>query len=331
MRADQIERRLAMLGEQGAVVVDPRQTYVDEDVLPERASGMVEGAVLLRDAKVGPAAHIRAGTLLEEEAVTAHAVGLKHTILLSFVTFGSLINLCDALVAGGTSRADHSEIGSGFIHFNYTPWGKRGDKATPSLMGDVVHGVFLRQPRVFLGGAGGLVGPRSIGFGSVTAAGQVVRRDVPPGRLVHGRTPEFDIKHQPTKLDSAEPRAQRNVEYIAQLVALSAWYREVRLARVPDAPQHEHLRIVFEEAARIVQSGIEERVRRLDAFLKARGRSPVKLDLDPAVGRCPLDVSPTEPYVDHVQWVQKLPDDAVEEATHWLHNIAQAVIASGGG
>lgn len=373
MRADGIERRIAALGEKGAVVVDPRQTYVDEDVLPERilagavlhpgtrlrgartflgpgaqvgcegpatlidtvlgenaevASGMVEGAVLLRDAKVGPAAHIRAGTLLEEEAVTAHAVGLKHTILLSFVTFGSLINLCDALIAGGTSRANHSEVGSGFIHFNYTPWGERGDKATASLVGDVVHGVFLREPRIFLGGAGGLVGPRSIGYGSVTAAGQVVRRDIPPGRLVRARAPELDIKHAPGKLDSVEPRARRNVEYIAQLVALSAWYREVRIARVPAAPRHEHVRIVLEEAARNVKSGIEERVRRLDAFLEQRGRPPSKLDLAPDVGRCPLDVSAAEPYVDHVQWVQALPEAQVDQATRWLQSIADAVIAS---
>jgi len=375
MRADQIEQRIAALGEQGAVVIDPRQTYVDEDVLPERisagavlhpgtrlrgartflgpgaqvgcegpatlidtvlgenvevASGMLEGAVVLRGAKVGPAAHIRAGTLLEEEAVTAHAVGLKHTILLSFVTFGSLINLCDALIAGGTSRANHSEVGSGFIHFNYTPWGERGDKATPSLVGDVVHGVFLREPRVFLGGAGGLVGPRSIGYGSVTAAGQVVRRGVPAGRLVHGGTPEFDIRHAPGKLDSVEPRAQRNIEYTAQLVALLAWYREVRIARVPATPRHEHVRIVLEEAASNVHLCIEERVGRLDAFLEQRGRPPCKLDLAPDVGRCPLDVSATEPYVDHVQWVQALPEAEVDRATRWLQNIADAVIASAG-
>src|SRR6185436_10422934 len=120
----------------------------------------------------------------EEEASTAHAVGLKQTILLSFVTLGSLINFCDLLMAGGTSREDHSEVGSGFIHFNFTPWGRSGDKATPSLIGDVTAGVFLRQPRIFLGGLSGIVGPQKVGFGSCTVAGQVLRREVPPNRLV---------------------------------------------------------------------------------------------------------------------------------------------------
>ena len=156
------------------------------------ASGYVEEAVLLRGARLGADAHVREGTLLEEEASTAHAVRLKHTVLLAFVTLGSLVNFCDVLMAGGTSRQDHSEVGSGFIHFNFTPWGRAGDKATPSLLGDVVRGVFLDQPRIFLGGAGGMVGPRVVGYGSVVGAGQVLRRDVPEGRLVVAPPPEVD-------------------------------------------------------------------------------------------------------------------------------------------
>jgi hypothetical protein len=121
---------------------------------------------------------------MEEEASTAHAVGLKHTVLMSFVTMGSLINFCDGLISGGKSRREHTEVGSGFIHFNYTPWGNSGDKATPSLIGDVVHGVFLRQPRIFLGGLSGIVGPQKVGFGSFTIAGQIVRKEIPSNRVV---------------------------------------------------------------------------------------------------------------------------------------------------
>src|SRR5262245_64276449 len=117
---------------------------------------------MLRDTRVGSNAHIRVGTLLEEEASTAHAVGLKHTILMSFVTMGSLINFCDALISGGKSRREHTEVGSGFIHFNYTTWGHNGDKATPSLIGDVVNGEFIRNERIFLGGLSGIVGPQKV-------------------------------------------------------------------------------------------------------------------------------------------------------------------------
>jgi UDP-N-acetylglucosamine/UDP-N-acetylgalactosamine diphosphorylase len=60
------------------------------------ASGFVRDAVLLAGAGLGGNAHVREGTLLEEQASTGHAVGLKQSILLSFATLGSLINFCDA-------------------------------------------------------------------------------------------------------------------------------------------------------------------------------------------------------------------------------------------
>src|SRR5690606_7218348 len=179
------------LGPGAEVGVEGPATLVDA-VLGAGArvdAGYVEGAVLLAKARAGWGAHLRPGTLLEEEASTAHCVGLKHTILLSFVTLGSLINFCDVLMAGGTSRRDHSEVGSGFIHFNFTPWGEHGDKATPTLVGDVAHGVFLRERRIFLGGAGGMVGPGRVGYGSVTAAGQVIRRPVAAECLVLESSP----------------------------------------------------------------------------------------------------------------------------------------------
>jgi len=111
--------------------------------------GSFKQSVFLEKANVGPGAQVREGCLLEEEASGAHCVGLKQTILFPFVTLGSLINFCDCLMAGGTSRNDHSEVGSSYVHFNYTP---DGDKTTASLFGDVPRGVMLDQPPIFLGG-----------------------------------------------------------------------------------------------------------------------------------------------------------------------------------
>ena len=137
----------AKIGIEGPAVLE--NSIIGENA--EVASGHLKEAVMLRNARVGSNAHIRAGTLLEEEASTAHAVGLKHTILMSFVTMGSLINFCDGLISGGRSRREHTEVGSGFIHFNFTPRGQSGDKATPSLIGDVAHGVFLGSLEFFWG------------------------------------------------------------------------------------------------------------------------------------------------------------------------------------
>jgi hypothetical protein len=286
------------------------------------ASGYAEGAVLLRGARAGANAHLREGTVMEEECSTAHAVGLKQTILLSYVTLGSLINFCDLLMAGGSSRDDHSEVGSGFIHFNFTPWGRRGDKATPSLIGDVVRGVFLRHPRIFLGGAGGMVGPRAVGYGAVVAAGQVVRRDVAPARLVVQRAPELDIPVEQPPASKVDGITQRNVEYIAQLHALRAWYREVRLPRIP--PAAEGARIVLAEAVVNIELGIAERLKRLGSYLAERGRR--LSDLTPLEQPpCPLKLAGIVPQVDHVAWVQGLAAPEVDVLASWLDAVAGAV------
>ena len=190
------------------------------------ASGYAVNSVLLEGASLGSGAHVRDGCLLEEQASVAHTVGLKQTILLPFVTLGSLINFCDCLMSGGRSRSDHSEVGSSYIHFNFTP---DGDKATPSLFGDVSHGVLLDQPPVFLGGQGGAVGPLTVGFGSVVAAGSVLRSDVAPGKLVVvGAPPAMIVDRTPGEYRALARSVAKNLRFLGELTALEAWHRHVR-------------------------------------------------------------------------------------------------------
>jgi len=133
------------LGDEAPVTVIDCQ--VGSDV--ELRGGYFAESVFLNHAVLGSGAQIRPGCLLEEESGVNHCVGMKQTILFPFVQLGSLINFCDCLMAGGTSRKNHSEVGSSYIHFNYTP---HQDKATASLIGDVPRGVMLREPPIFLGG-----------------------------------------------------------------------------------------------------------------------------------------------------------------------------------
>ena len=128
--ASTLIRTGAKIGKGGACVV--RDCAIGRDV--ELSSGSFEDAVFLAGASFGPSGHVRAGTLFEEGATAAHAVGTKQTILLPWATLGSNINACDLVLAGGTGAKDHSEIGSVFIHFNYTPFG-HSDWQT--IVGDV--------------------------------------------------------------------------------------------------------------------------------------------------------------------------------------------------
>jgi UDP-N-acetylglucosamine/UDP-N-acetylgalactosamine diphosphorylase len=287
----------------------------------EIASGYVKGAVLLAGAKLGANAHVREGTLLEEEASTAHAVGLKQTVLLSFVTLGSLINFCDALMAGGTSRSDHAEVGSGFIHFNFTPWGTSGDKATPSLFGDVVDGVFLDQARIFLGGAGGAVGPRRVGFGAITAAGNVVRKDVAADQLVSEPAPTLQRPSRgPSKSRVATVR-EPNAAFVGELAALRAWYREVRIGRLGDAAPAA-VRIPAAAAVPVIDACIAERLKRLGALVDEHGgawRAPAIAAEPP----CPIALR-REP-AEHVAWVRSVTPDERAALRGWLGEIAADV------
>ncbi|OGR22991.1 MAG: protein GlmU [Desulfobacterales bacterium RIFOXYA12_FULL_46_15] len=189
--------------------------------------GFFNGAVFAGDNTFGSGAHVRNGTILEEEANAAHTVGLKQTILFPFVTLGSLINFCDCFMAGGTNRKDHSEVGSSFIHFNYTP---HQDKATPSMMGDVHHGVMLNSRPIFLGGQGGLVGPVRIAYGCLSAAGSIIRKnELRNDRLLLGGTyKEISIQRDYNSYKNISHIFNNNIYYIAGLIALKSWYKYIR-------------------------------------------------------------------------------------------------------
>ena len=146
---------------------------------------------------------------------------------MPFVPLGSLINFCDCLMAGGTSRKNHSEVGSSYIHFNFTP---NQDKATASLIGDVPRGVMLDQPPIFLGGQGGMVGP---------VADRVSARSWPPASSAGKDVPEEGtlvvaagaarrrrgaaLRRRGLRRRSAAS-SQNNFIYVGNLHALRQWY-----------------------------------------------------------------------------------------------------------
>jgi UDP-N-acetylglucosamine/UDP-N-acetylgalactosamine diphosphorylase len=304
----------ALIGSEGpATLVD---CAVDSGA--EFCSGFAEGAVLFRGAKLGGSAHVRPATILEESASTAHAVGLKQTVLMSFVALGSLINACDLLVAGGTSKDDHSEVGSGFIHFNFTPWGERGDKATPSLVGNVHEGAFLNRRRVFVGGLSGLVGPGEVGFGSVTAAGQVIRRKVGVDRLSASAAPTIDRPRKVGPLFAVDPQKLRaNFNYIGQLCALRAWYGHVRLARV-GATGDVHREVLL-AGVRAIDAMIAERLSRLRQYSGEQRGDIGAFDKQAAPPVAFVEAAfAHRPELAHVDWVRSLDAAVVDAGVAWL-------------
>lgn len=320
------------LGREGPVVL--RDCALGKGAKVSR--GSAEGAVLLAGAALGPDAHVRAGTILEEEASTAHSVGLKQSILMPFATLGSQINFCDCLLAGGRSRQDHSEVGSGFIHFNFTPFGANGDKATASIFGDVPRGVGLRAPRIFLGGSGGVVGPVRTGFGVVLAAGSVYRRDYGDGLLVYSeRLPERAASFDPLQVRGAGRKIDRSLDYAAELRALQAFYRHLRSSAATGLES-----AVIEQALPLLEDSVGERVRQVDRMIEGTRLEGVDRDranrwsedrrrlLEPAVSAPPASLLAawSRAAGGHVERVRALDDESVESLRFWLESIVSSYV-----
>ncbi len=222
-------------------------------------SGYFDDCVFLDGVVIRGHSEVRGGTLLEEGCEAAHHCGYKMTVMLPFVVAGSLINFCDALFAGGTSRKDHSEIGSCLALYNYTPW---SDKFA-SQFGDVPSGVFMRSPRIFVGGQTQVVSPVHVDFGSVIPAGCAVRRSVPSGRLYGERMMPTDMPFDPTLYGGLTPKFALTRSYVGNLRALQAWYATVRRPNADSVLED----ALFEAAVRQIEAGAEERIKRLGKII----------------------------------------------------------------
>ena len=289
--------------------------------------GYATGSVFLDDVTVGTAAEFREACLLEEESGAAHAVGLKQTILFPYAQLGSLINFCDTLLAGGTSRKDHSEVGSGYIHFNFTP---RGDKSTASIYGDVPRGVFLGSPRIFLGGQGGTIGPVRVGFGTVIAAGIILRED-----LRDGTWDTAPAAPTPGAADSHVRRVvSHSINYLAQLTALRTWYDLVRRPYFEAAPLGG---LLLEAALDVLDAARAERVKRLREFAGlVTPKTAARRQLREQVGAATDAIMACRPRVDaefveaataaagttsYLEAIRGLPFPLVPQGQAWLNTI----------
>jgi len=321
------------LGYESPVTIENCQIATNVDI----KGGFLRQAVLLDKVSIGYGSHIREGTILEEEANIAHTVGLKHTILLPFVTLGSLINFCDCFMSGGTSKKDHSEVGSSYIHFNYTP---NQDKATASLIGDVPNGVMLNQRPLFVGGQGGLVGPCRLAFGTVIAAGSIYRKDeLRQGRLIfEGLMRSGNIAFTSGMFRSLKRIMANNIIYIANLIALMQWYLHVRSKFISD----NFPVVLFDGLKEKLNMAIDERIRKLkdfcqnqsdfsgpdfhgieDSFNKMRLNEGNRSLRDTFLKH--IDLGIQKSGMNYISVIKELENKSSELGTKWLQGIVDSV------
>lgn len=228
--------------------------------------GVAEDAVFLgkeshdTEFTTGYGFRVRKGSLYEEDANSAQHTDTKMTVLFPWVTLGSNLNACDLLVSGGVGPelGKFTEIGSGAVHYNFTP---RGDKAAASLLGNAVDGVFLDHPRLFVGGNASLVGPIAAEFGAVTLAGGRYTRgltaglNIPEGAAEH-TAKDFDLE----TYGSIKRVFDIQVRVVGEYAALDAWYGYAR-SRI--AQGHPDRAALYERARSVVRANLNERIGQL--------------------------------------------------------------------
>lgn len=330
------------IGRSGHALIE--DTQIGRDC--KLGAGLYKGATLLDRAAVRGFAELRPGTLLEEDTEAAHSTGFKNTILTATCVTGSLINYCDLMMSGGTSRKDHSEVGSGVIHFNFDP---RGDK-WGSLLGDVT-GVLLRSAPVFVGGQCGLVGPVHVDFGAVVAAGSIVRKNVGRDRIRFESAETSETEGFDREIYTGLRRKfLMTARLIGNLRALDVWYQTVRARGAAD-----ELLPLYEAARKQALAHAAERTKRILKILGKLEKSIAKVETlnDEGLSRCAADhrhmleraeqieaALTAEPDHDgppaafavayddaradaeYVDAVRAVDDDAASAATDWLANMA---------
>lgn len=128
-------------------------------------SCVITEAEIGNDCKIGPFAHLRPKTKLEEKAKIGNYVEVKNTTVGRNSKANHLTYLGDATIGENTN------IGAGTITCNYDGVNKHKTK-----IGDNVK----------IGSDTMLVAPVEIGDGAATGAGSVVTKDVPPNKLAVG-------------------------------------------------------------------------------------------------------------------------------------------------
>ncbi|MGL5056130.1 MAG: bifunctional UDP-N-acetylglucosamine diphosphorylase/glucosamine-1-phosphate N-acetyltransferase GlmU, partial [Fusobacteriaceae bacterium] len=195
------ERKNKALMESGVILIDPKNTYIEEYVeigkdtiiypgaliqgvteIGENCeilgssriidckigndvrieSSALEESVIEDKATIGPFAHLRPKSHLKEKVHVGNFVEIKKSILEKGVKAGHLTYL------GDTTVGQNTNIGAGTITCNYD-----GKNKFKTIIGE----------NAFIGSDTMLVAPVTVGDGALTAAGSVITKDVPSNAL----------------------------------------------------------------------------------------------------------------------------------------------------
>ncbi|WP_143604247.1 bifunctional UDP-N-acetylglucosamine diphosphorylase/glucosamine-1-phosphate N-acetyltransferase GlmU [Streptobacillus ratti] len=204
------ERKNEELMNDGVILIDPKNTYIEEDVIIGQDSviypnvyiekgtrigsnctiysgtrieksiignnvtidnSVVELSNIEDNVSIGPFAHIRPNSILKEKSKVGNFVEIKKSTLHKGVKCGHLTYIGDSEVGENTN------IGAGTITCNYD-----GIKKHKTTIGK----------DCFIGSNSIIVSPVEIGENVLTAAGSVITKDIPDDSIAFGRAKQVN-------------------------------------------------------------------------------------------------------------------------------------------
>lgn len=219
--------------------------------------GHYQNCTILDQVTIRSGAEIRQGSLFLENSEAAHTVGCKMTILGVHTVLGSLINFCDIFVSGGTRAPfDFTEIGSGTIHYNFTPNGlKFGSLIGPGALGEM-YGIF---DRTFIGGQTQIIAPTEIGSGVLVPAGTSVRKPIKDGLLsISPPLPVGEKQYRPDLITRIQEKVFLTLHLIFHYQALACYFDNVR-TKIAQHSGDKFLEKVYANAVATIHENIQER------------------------------------------------------------------------
>lgn len=204
------KRKNEELMRDGVILIDPDNTYIEEDVkigkdsiiypnvyiskntiIGENCiiysnsriedtiigdnviidSSIIKNSNIENGVNIGPFAHIRPDSILKEKSKVGNFVEIKKSILENNVKCGHLSYIGDTIVG------ENSNIGAGCITCNYD-----GKKKHKTIIGK----------NSFIGSNSIMVAPLNIGQNVLTAAGSVFTKDIPDNNISFGRAKQVN-------------------------------------------------------------------------------------------------------------------------------------------
>jgi len=225
-----IDRKNTELMREGVTIVDPANTYIDEEVRIGRDTVIYPGVFLRGDTIIGAHCAIGPGGIIEDCIIDDNAE-VKYSCILekshvhSFAVIGPMAHLrpfseiCEYAQVGNFAEVKKSVIGRGskMHHHSYLGDTVTGEKVnigagtiTCNYDGVNKHKTVLGDG-AFIGSNTNLVAPVEVEAGGYTAAGSTITKKVPAGTMGIARARQVVITRKiirPVKSDSATDKKQ---------------------------------------------------------------------------------------------------------------------------